>query len=143
MAFVMASMSAYGATIYVRTFAENNCLVRLLCSKSRVAPLKTITLPRLELCAALLLARLIVSVKKGAKHSRHQTVFMESDSMVVLAWLNNSPNTWQTFVANRTAEIQELTAIAEWRHVKGKENPADLVSRGLSPRELVDNEIVV
>jgi hypothetical protein len=61
--------------------------------------------------------------------------------MVVLAWLNNSPNTWQTFVANRTAEIQELTAISEWRHVKGKENPADLVSRGLSPCKLVDNEL--
>jgi hypothetical protein len=61
--------------------------------------------------------------------------------MVVLAWLNNSPNTWQTFVANQTAEIQELTAISEWRHVKGKENPADLVSRGLSPCKLVDNEL--
>jgi hypothetical protein len=63
--FCDTSMSAYGATMYVRTFAENNCSVRLLCSKSRVAPLKTITLPRLELCAALLLARLIVSVKRA------------------------------------------------------------------------------
>ncbi|XP_055527801.1 uncharacterized protein LOC129720363 [Wyeomyia smithii] len=69
------------------------------------------------------------------------SVWFWSDSMVVLHWLRMSPHTCKTFVANRIAEIQELTHNAKWLHVPGKNNPADLVSRGLSVGELVNSKL--
>ncbi|XP_063924137.1 uncharacterized protein LOC135138171 isoform X1 [Zophobas morio] len=135
--FCDASQRAYGASHYVRTIAADGTIsCNLLCSKSRVAPLRTITIPRLELCAALLLSRLTNTVIKNLRLSIN-SVFYWTDSTIVLAWLATSPSTLNTFVANRVSEIQNLSTVDTWQHVNTKDNPADIISRGAYPSELL------
>jgi hypothetical protein len=139
--FCDASQQAYGACIYIRTVDRNDkpsC--NLLCAKSRVAPLKTISIPRLELCAGFLLAKLIKSVVDSLRMSVHQIMYW-TDSTIVLAWLASSPSTLNTFVANRVSEIQTLTEIGNWHHVRSEDNPADVISRGMLPSELINCQL--
>ncbi|XP_052746235.1 uncharacterized protein LOC112051537 [Bicyclus anynana] len=130
--FTDASQTAYGACAYIRTLNFNNhtANVRLLCSKGKVAPLKTISIPRLELLGALIGARLYDKIKKSIQFQFDNIMFW-TDSTIVLGWLRMQPRLLKTFVHNRTTEIHELTKELPWRHVSGKDNPADLVSRGV------------
>lgn len=139
--FADASQNAYGACVYVRSIAQQQkTKVQLLCSKTRVAPLKLQTIPRLELCAALTLARLMKKVVNSLNTSIDKIVYW-SDSTIVLNWLQTEPRQLQMFVANRVSEIQELTDYTSWRHVPTQENPADLLSRGLLPNQLQQSTI--
>ncbi|XP_058840265.1 uncharacterized protein LOC131695765 [Topomyia yanbarensis] len=132
--FCDASEAAYGACIYIRTVTETGSVsVRLLTSKSRVAPLENLkkkkkrqSIPRLELSSALLLAHLYEKVVQSLRISVRS--FFWTDSMIVKCWLSSSPSRWKQFVANRVS--------MEWNHVAGVENPADLVSRGMIPAQL-------
>ncbi|XP_018402792.1 PREDICTED: uncharacterized protein LOC108779784 [Cyphomyrmex costatus] len=134
--FSDASERAYGACIYLRaTDAHGNISIRLLCSKNRVAPLKSLSIPRLELCAALLLAQITDKILKRITH-KFTSIYLWTDSTVVLAWLQSSSRTWSTFVSNRVGDIQQLTTIQDWHHVSSQDNPADLLSRGISPAAL-------
>lgn len=134
--FCDASESAYGCSIYIRsTDKQNNHHVQLLCAKSRVAPLKQLTIPRLELCGALLLARLASKIIPML-NLRITNQYLWTDSSIILAWLSTS-NNLKTFVANRVSEIKTLTNIKDWRHVSTDQNPADIISRGLSAVELI------
>ncbi|KAK9723428.1 Integrase zinc binding domain [Popillia japonica] len=129
--FSDASLQRYGACIYLRSVdQQHNISVNLLCSKTKVAPLKPITIPKLELCAALLLSKLHDEVQRSLKLVKS---FLWTDSSIVLGWLKTSPNLLKTFVCNRVAQIQELTPECTWRHVGTKCNPADLLSHGVSP----------
>ncbi|GBM66014.1 hypothetical protein AVEN_39181-1 [Araneus ventricosus] len=99
-----ASKDAFGAVVYLRCVTIlNHVKVSLLCSKSKVAPLKSVTIPRLELCAAELLSKLI--------------------SKAVIS------------------RIHELTKDFSWHHVKTSENPDDIISRGMTPQQLMDNSL--
>lgn len=135
--FCDASKDAYGACIYLKSVdAEGSVKVSLLCAKSRVAPLKASTIPRLELCAAVVGAQLTSSVTQALRCTINRHIFW-TDSSVVLGWLK-TPNKTKTFVANREAAIGELTDYASWRHVPTTENPADLLSRGIDPQNVAD-----
>jgi hypothetical protein len=134
--FCDSSEKAYGACLYLRSVnQQGEITTKLLCSKSRVAPVKKITLPRLELCGALLLAQLLQKTIP-ALNLKIDRILLWTDSTIVLSWLATSASKWKTFVANRVSQIQELTAGCEWRHVASASNPADLVSRGTTPETL-------
>ncbi|KAL0812118.1 hypothetical protein ABMA28_009496 [Loxostege sticticalis] len=142
--FSDASESAYGCVIYLHVVNGNMPpIVSLLCSKSRVASAKPkITLARLELNGILLLSRLLKEVY-DTMSSRHQinNIFIFSDSEVALCWSIASPHRFNTYVANRISQIQENISPDNLYHVPGVQNPADCVSRGLTPAQLVQHEL--
>ncbi|XP_058839748.1 uncharacterized protein LOC131695296 [Topomyia yanbarensis] len=140
--FCDASEKAYGACLYLRcTGQDGKIAVRLLAAKSRVAPLEDLkrkkkaqTIPRLELSSALLLSHLYDKVRDSVK-IQHRAYFW-TDSTIVLYWLSSLPSRWQMFIANRVSEIQHITKGSSWNHVSGVENPADIISRGMTPAQL-------
>uniref|UniRef100_A0A0A9YD88 Pro-Pol polyprotein n=2 Tax=Lygus hesperus TaxID=30085 RepID=A0A0A9YD88_LYGHE len=139
--FADASMDAYGACLYLRCIDDQNQVhVNLITSKSRVAPIKTQSLPRLELCGALLLVELAEVVKGALDCTLHQIVFW-TDSTVVLSWLQAQPTKWSTFVANRVSKIQAHSKSSDWKHVASADNPADLISRGMFADQLIESRL--
>lgn len=135
--FSDASELAMAAVIYIRISSNDGKIsTQLICSKTKVAPIKRLTIPRLELVAALLLARLTVHTLKALALS-DVSVFCWSDSSVTLSWISAHPTKWKDFVRNRVSTIQELLPYGSWHFVPGKENPADCASRGLMPDQLI------
>ncbi|XP_064555588.1 uncharacterized protein LOC135440397 [Drosophila montana] len=136
--FCDASVDAYGACIYV-VARSPLATSRILCSKSRVVPLKTLTVPKLELCGAKLLANLMHEVKRtGIFVSQF---YCWCDSSVVLTWIRDETFKFNVFVANRVTAIQELTTSMEWRYVPTDRNLADILSRGTVPDVLAQSEL--
>lgn len=134
--FSDASSRAYAAVVYVKVTCLNRDIhTSLIAARTRVAPLKTISIPRLELCGALLLSQLLTHVGRAMKIPKSQT-FAWTDSSIVLAWLSGEPSRWKTFVANRVVEILDNISRNQWYHVLSNENPADIASRGLPVVEL-------
>lgn len=91
--------------------------------------------------AAWVLAKLSSVTRKSLHNVKFDACYLWSDSTIVLGWIKQPPNKLKTFVSNRVAEIQELTSTDTWNHVSTKENPADLLSRGVKPKSLVDNDL--
>ena len=138
--FCDASQSGYGTCFYLRSKdSQNQYHTSLICAKSRVAPIKTRTIPRLELCAMQLLIKLYDQIIK-AIDIKIDKVYFWSDSTVALHWIKTSPHLLQVFVANRVAEIQTKTRISDWHHVRSEDNPADALSRGQLPNDFVQNK---
>lgn len=135
--FADASEAAYGGVIYMRCeMPDGQIRVSLLTAKTKVAPLQQVTLPRLELCAAVLVSKLLRSVTLTYGLDTNDCV-MWSDSQVTLGWIRKAPRTWKTFVANRVSTIQAIASPERWRYVPSTQNPADCLSRGVFPEELV------
>ena len=118
--------------LYIWSTHGTETQVRILCSKNRLALLK-VTLPRLELIAALVGARLLNYVCRETGYDVTGTTLW-SDSTVALGWIRNDPNSWKIFVGNRVTEIHTYTTPSEWKYCPGEDNPADYLSRGLTLR---------
>ena len=134
-AFGDASESGYGAVVYLRILFEGKYHVSLCAARSRVAPLKKVSLPRLELLSALVCARLTDFVHTSLKLGNVKK-FCYSDSEISLFWIKGDPLRFKTFIANRVSEIQGLVPPSNWQHCPGRYNPADIASRGLMASEL-------
>ena len=115
-------------------------MLSLVLSKTRVAKLKPSTVPRQELCAALLLTELLTEVKT-ILNIPDDDLFAWSDSSIVLSWLDGHPRDYKVFVTNRVSSILQATSPQAWRHVPTAENPADCASRGLMPKELLSHSL--
>lgn len=139
--FCDASEKGYAANIYIRTETLENISVHLIKAKSKVAPLKTMSIPRLELSAAQLLTEVVLSSTHLTQTVDPQNIILFSDSAIVLMWLKTPPYKLKTFVANRVVNILESTNPKQWHHVTSKENPCDCASRGLTPEELVNFDL--
>ncbi|GBM44467.1 hypothetical protein AVEN_261460-1 [Araneus ventricosus] len=133
--FCDASQSAYATCIFLRAESADNTSCQLIQARNRVAPLKKISIPRLELLSCTIGARLAKATISELGLEKIP-IFYWSDSMNALYWIKRNEN-WATFVYNRVLEIRKLTNPEDWRHISGTLNPADLPSRGSNAEELV------
>ena len=128
--FCDASEKAYCAVFYLVYRKGNRYESNLIASKSRVAPVKKLTIPRLELMGALIMTRLMNTVKAAlATQISFNSFWYWSDSTIVLSWLKNDAN-YKQFVSHRTKEILKSTSPENWHHCPTDFNPADVGSRG-------------
>lgn len=137
--FCDASSKAFACVIYCiyeNEDANQISSVSLLTGKARLVPKnKSITLPRLELSAAVLLSKLMHTVKQCLV-GHDIKIFAWSDSTAVLGWLQGDPSRWKRFVANRVKQVTDIIPSNSWRYVKSVDNPADCASRGMSVEQL-------
>lgn len=139
--FADASNLAYSAVVYLKVISRTGeVTVTLIAGKSKVAPLTSLSVPRLGLSAAVLLAKLLKLVQNSLRKIYEAiTTFCWTDSTIVLAWVKQHPSRWKTFFANRVADVQSQLPNGKWKHVPTGDNPADCASRGLLGSELRDH----
>ena len=161
--FSDASLKAYGAVVYIRTtYHSHPPTVSLVTAKTKVTKRKTppkkksstespvkgtkeikeelLTVPKLELCGAVLLTKLLNQVSSALKFPIEK-IHAWTDSSIVLGWLGKQPRELEQFVANRVATILNTTNPSTWNHVPTADNPADCASRGLTPEELLHHSL--
>ena len=127
--------------VYIRmSSADATVHTSIVISKTRVAPIKIQTIPRLELCGALILAQLLSHCKTVLDVPMEQ-VFAWTDSTIVLNWIQGNPCRFKVYVGNRVAQIMDLIPPNRWSHVVSSDNPADCASRGLYPSEVLTNDL--
>ena len=136
--FTDASEKGYRGVVYMRSFHEDTSVsVTLLTSKAKVTHLQKQTIPKLELSGAREGARLLKSTAKDLNISTEH-LFCWTDSMVVLGWLSKPDRPWKQFVTVRIREVLSIVPSLQWRHVSSKDSPADHISRGLMPAEILN-----
>ena len=139
--FSDASEDAYAGVVYIRgEDTHSNVHVALVMAKTKVSPLKRLTIPRLKLCGAYLLAQLLHHIK-NIYQIPVTNVFAWTNSIIVLNWLNGSPKRFKTFVGNRISTIIDFIPRNRWNHVSSIDNPANCASRGLYLSELLNYEL--
>lgn len=138
--FSDSSKLAYAAAVYAKTVSESDTKVCLIQAKTKVGPIKRLTIPRMELCGATLLAKLVDRITSSLDHEI-SNVYYWTDSTTVLSWIRGQSSRWPVYVGNRVAEIQRRTRNSQWRYISTRENPADCASRGISSKELVKHEL--
>ena len=135
-AYADASIKAYATCIYLFSQGKR----RLVFSRYRVAPLKRqkLTIPRLELMAAVLAVRSVTYLKSIRSDFSSLPCLFFTDSMIALGWIRGDPT--DVFVRNRSREINRLSDSEDWDHVPTGENPADLITRGMTAEDLSRNQ---
>ena len=138
--FSDASESGFGFLSYLRCINKvGEIHTALLYSKSRVAPLKTLTIPRLKLQAAALATMADITLRNELSLYLNPSTFW-IDSEIVMGYISNEKTRFNVFVSNRLSIIRRNTTVEQWRHVPGQENPADVASRGCMPTDLQNEE---
>ena len=139
--FSDASEKAYSGVVYLRMEDSNGMVhTSLVASKTRVAPIKRVTIPRLELNGALILAQLLFHCKEVLDLPLG-SVYAWTDSTIVLAWIQGNPRRSKAYVGHQVAQILDLTPADSWNHVVSKDNPADCASRSVFPSELLNHQL--
>ena len=139
--FADASETGYGAVVYARILHQDATItVTMVAAKARVAPKKSVTIPRLELLGSLMLSKLLPKIASILQVEEANTYYW-IDSQIVLAWIQKDSQQLKTFVQNRVSAIQSATHKSRWNYVRTHQNPADHASRGLSPRQTVQNHL--
>ncbi|XP_033105172.1 uncharacterized protein LOC117107577 [Anneissia japonica] len=139
--FVDASQDAYATVIYCRnTYEDGTVYVGFVASKTRVAPLTAVSIPRLGLMAAVIGLRLASTTSKVIEIPMKDVTFW-SDSSNVLYWIRGRSRQFKPFVSNRVGKIQGIKNPNQWRYVPTKQNPADVATRGSNIRSLADNQL--
>lgn len=129
-AFADSSGKAYGGAVYLRVERPDGQIeCHLVAAKSRVAPIKPVTIPRLELAAAVLVSQLLNAVQK-AMQWEHVQSFLWTDNIAALMWIRTDEHKLRIYVANRVKQIINISTPRQWNHVRSEHNPADLISRG-------------
>ncbi len=143
--FCDASRKALAAVVYLKLVSEprNQVSVKFIAAKTRVAPVGGLTIPRLELLSALLLSKLISSVQAALALELQllDDPICFTDSKVTLFWIRGMEHEWKQFIQNRVNTIRSLVAPHCWGHCPGKENPADIPSRGANLSEIIGNPL--
>ena len=140
--FADASKIAYGANVYIRVSTMDACSSHLLASKTRIAPLKEETIPRLELMAALTLANLMTAVYKALIYTiKIDAVFNWIDSQIVWWWIQGDSRCFKQFVQNRVQKIRSLWSKEHWRYCPTDLNPSDIASRGAKSSEIASSDL--
>ncbi|KAK3739650.1 hypothetical protein QZH41_003863 [Actinostola sp. cb2023] len=138
--FSDASLKGYGAVSYIRTVnTQGDIHCSFVTAKSRLTPLKLVTIPRLELSAAVVSTRLDRMIRHEIDLRIDESIFW-TDSTCVLRYVENRDKRFQTFVGNRVSAICEQSSPSQWRYVDTKSNPADDASRGLSADEMLQTQ---
>lgn len=137
--FSDASDTGIGQVSYLKVTNERKEVhVSFLMAKSRVAPLKPISIPRLELTAAVISANVSSMLRNELNYGNLQCVY-HTDSEIVLGYIKNEARRFHVYVGNRVQHIRDRSNPEDWHHVQGKDNPADIASRGLHANELLQN----
>lgn len=135
--FCDASTKAYAAVSYMRVEDDTGFVQgSFIMARTRLVPIKSTTVPRLELCAAVLAANSDAKLRRELSIPIERSIFW-TDSMVVLQYIRSSSRRFHTFVANRLGVIHRLSSPQQWRHVRSEDNPADDATRGLSAKDLL------
>ncbi|XP_055586245.1 uncharacterized protein LOC129738941 [Uranotaenia lowii] len=122
--FCDASENGMAAVAYFRFEEEGKVECALIGSKTRVAPLKFLSIPRLELQAAVVGARLAGSIVSSHRIRITRRIFW-TDSRDVVCWLRSDHRRYSQFVAFRISELLDTTEVGEWRWLPTKQNVAD------------------
>ncbi|XP_037931689.1 uncharacterized protein LOC119666483 [Teleopsis dalmanni] len=144
--FADASPIAYGAVAYLREILSiGKLFTSFICSKNRVSPIKNknkseLTLPKLELTAALIAAKL-ANVLKLELNINFSSINMWTDSSIALQWITGDGKQVKQNISSKVSEINKLTNVYDWRHCDGKCNPADLLTRGIKAKQLMQSEL--
>jgi hypothetical protein len=141
--FSDASKMGYAACVYLRVIDDSGSItLHLLLGKTKVAPLKQkLTIPKMELCGAVLLARSLKHVSNLLSHVGNMKMFGWCDSQIVLSWLRTPTHLLKTFESNRVSSIHANLESATWRYVPTSMNAADCATRGIFPENLIEHNL--
>ena len=139
--FCDASNHAYCAVIYVQAETRNGSMSRIITSKTKVAPIKKLSIPRLELLSCLLLSEIMMNVYNALLDVVSiDNIFLWSDSEVALAWIKGDKH-WKSWISNRVEKIKKMTDSGTWKYVKTNLNPADIGTRNISVQTFPDDNL--
>ena len=136
-----ASPNAYGSAVYLFCRTSTSTAVNLVASKSRLASPKSMSLPRLELMAAVINARLLKKICDEMPFIKNLEVYAWSDSKVALCWIQGTGRDYKQFVHNRTSEIRRLVKVENWRYINSKDNPADFLTKSFKAKAWLHSDL--
>ncbi|XP_070546111.1 uncharacterized protein [Ptychodera flava] len=129
--FSDASNEAIGAVAYLRLINhEDNVNVSFILGKAKVNPTHAVSIPRLELCAAVLATEVAQKITSEIGLNTNNVIY-DTDSEIVLGYINNSSKRFHVYAVNRVEKIHNISSPHQWRHVSTHENPADIASRSI------------